>query len=108
MAKRNAEQAEQMAKTLRKQADDAQVQADKYEEKAQSLDSQANNAQVNSDEARLRLNLSNAFDQAGSQLAKNINHAVVKKDTYQPQDTGIVTTTITDQPTIGSQLDILA
>jgi len=104
MAKRNADQAEQLAKTLRIQADAAQAVADKENAKAQTLNNQADRAQVNSDEAHLRLNLSNSFLQVGNQLANTLNKATVKPATYSTQNSN--TTSATNS--LGSNIDTKA
>lgn len=108
MAKRNAEQAEQMAKTLRKQADAAQTLADKYEEQAQTLNSKADKAKVNSNEASLRLNLSNSFQQVASQLENTISTATVKQTGYTTQETGTTSAASENRQSIGSNLDTVA
>jgi hypothetical protein len=108
-AKRNADQAEQMAQALRKQADAVQAQADQYAAKAQALDSQASKAKVNSDTAHLRLNLSNAFQEAGKQLTNTIQNAEVRPSTYSQAVTGISTSSATDDNSaVGTTIDIVA
>ncbi|AMK75196.1 MULTISPECIES: hypothetical protein [Methylomonas] len=107
-AKRNADQAEQMARALRKQADAVQAQADQYEAKAQTLDSQANKAQVNSDAAHLRLNLSNAFQEAGTQLSNSIQNAEVKPSTYSQQAASAAVSVSSDKPAVGTNIDTVA
>ncbi|OAI02105.1 hypothetical protein [Methylomonas methanica] len=108
-AKRNADQAEQMAQALRKQADAVQAQADQYAAKAQDLDSQASKAQVNSEAAHLRLNLSNAFQEAGTQLTNTIQNAEVRPSTYSQLVTGISTASATDDnKAVGTTIDIVA
>ncbi|MCQ8116619.1 hypothetical protein [Methylomonas rosea] len=108
-AKRNADQAEQMAQALRKQADAVQAQADQYAAKAQDLDSQASKAQVNSDAAHLRLNLSNAFQEAGTQLTNTIQNAEVRPSTYSQVVAGISTSSATDDnKAVGTTIDIVA
>ncbi len=108
-AKRNADQAQQMAQALRKQADAVQAQADQYEAKAQSLNSQANKAQVNADAEHLRLNLSDAFQEAGSQVSNMIQNAVVKPVAYAPQTTGAaITSAAKDAHTVGTNIDTVA
>ncbi|MDX8130297.1 hypothetical protein ACH5Y9_03850 [Methylomonas sp. BW4-1] len=108
-AKRNADQAEQMAQALRKQADAVQAQADQYAAKAQALDSQASKAKVDSDAAHLRLNLSNAFQDAGAQLTKTIQNAEVRPSTYSQTVAGITTTSAADDnKAVGSSIDIVA
>ncbi len=105
MAKRNADQAGQMAQALRKQADAVQAQADQYEAKAQTLDSQANKAKVNADAAHLRLNLSNAFQEVGTQLSNTIKNAEVKPSTYSPPATNTTVSVSNDKPVVGTNLD---
>lgn len=105
MAKRNADQAGQMAQALRKQADAVQAQADQYEAKAQTLDSQANKANVNADAAHLRLNLSNAFQEAGTQLSNTIKNAEVKPSTYSPSATNTTVSVSNDKQVVGTNLD---
>lgn len=108
-AKRNADQAEQMAQALRKQADAVQAKADQYAAKAQDLDSQASKAQVNSDAAHLRLNLSNAFQEAGTQLTNTIQNAEVRPSNYSQVVTGISTAPATDDnEAVGTTIDIVA
>lgn len=104
MAKRNADQAEQLAKTLRTQADAAQAIADKENAKAQTLNNQADRAKLNSDEAHLRLNLSNSFLQVGNQLTNTLNNATVKPTTYSTQNSN----TASGTNNIGSNIDTKA
>lgn len=105
MAKQNADQAEQLAKTLRTQADAAQAIADQENAKAQSLNSQADRAKVDSEDAHLRMNLSNSFLQAGNQLADVLNKTTVNKPaTYSPQSSN--TTSVTNN--IGTNIDTKA
>lgn len=104
-AKRNADQAAQMAQSLRKQADIAQAQADEYEAKAQSLDSQANKAQVKSDDATFRLNLSEAFQKTGTQIARMVNNEVTKNPIYSKPASGAKPTVNNDNSRLGSSVD---
>lgn len=106
MAKRSAQQAEDLAKTLRRQADAAQDIADRYKEKAQTLDGRADKAQVNSDALHSRLTLSEAFRQGADTLGATMARAVVKNDTYTPQ--GLATLAVAKVSVSGSYLDTQA
>lgn len=108
MAKRNADQAEQLAKSLRMQADAAQTVADKEKAKAQSLNNQADQAKVNSEDAHLRLNLSNAFIQTGDQLANTLKNATVNPTTYSTQSTTAVSVSNSEKPVLGTNIDTTA
>jgi hypothetical protein len=108
MAKRNADQAEQTAKSLRLQADAAQAVADKEDAKAQSLNNQANRAKVDSDDAYLRLNLSNSFVQVGNQLANTMKNAAVKPAAYSTQNTAATSVANSENPVIGANIDTTA
>lgn len=107
-AKRNAEQAEQLAQALRKQADSAQAMADKYEEKAQALDSRANQAQGKSDDLNNRLTLSDAFRQAGEQVTKIINEAEVQPATYSASGLTATTAGKASATGVGGNIDTVA
>lgn len=103
MAKRSAEQAQELAKNLRRQADVVQAIADQYEEKAQTLDNRADKAKVTSDELSSRLTLADAFKQGASTLSDTMNHAVVQSDTYTAQ--GMNSRNVTKIAVSGAYLD---
>lgn len=107
MAKTNAAQAEQLAQSLRKEADAAQAVADQYTEKAQSLDNQASKEQLRSDQLNSKLNMANAFDQTANQTSNLINHAAVKPVTYSSQGTSSTTDSAYTQTT-GTNIDTVA
>lgn len=90
MAKRSAQQAEELAKTLRRQADAVQAVADQYEAKAQSLDNRADKAKANSDTLHARLSLTDAFNQGATRLSNTMAQAAVKADTYTAQGLSMV------------------
>lgn len=106
VAKRTAQQAEALAKNLRRQADAVQAIADQYEEKAQSLDVRANKAKSESDGMNARLTLGSAFEQGAAQLSQTMANATVKVDTYSPQ--GISGASIGKRSISGTHLDTTA
>lgn len=107
-ARRNADQAAQMAESLRRQASAAQTLADKYEVKARSLDTQADQAQGQADDARLRLNLASSFRQTGQQLAEVMKNAVVKQPGYALVETRGSETANTNEQSLGANIDTTA
>lgn len=107
MAKTNAAQAEQLAQSLRKQADAAQAVADQFTEKAQSLDNQANKEQLKSDQLNSKLNMANTFDQTANQTSNLINNATVNPMTYSSQGTSSTTDSAYAQTT-GTHIDTVA
>lgn len=107
MAERSAQQAEEQAKTLRRQADAAQQLADNYREKAQTLDSQANKAQVKSNDMKTRLTVADGFQHAAGNLTVSMANAEVKPDTYTRQ--GTTTSAASSAPSLsGSYLNTKA
>lgn len=109
MAKRNAGQAEQQAQVLRKQADAARAEANKLESKARTLDAEANKAQSDSENARLTLNLSDAFQQTGKQLAHIITNASVADPSVNSSTkmSGLIKANGSDNA-VGTKIDISA
>ncbi len=78
-AKRNADQAEQTAQSLRAQADAAQRTAEKAQETARSLTLQSDQAQQQADQARQGLAAVTATQQGITSLSNTINQMLDRK-----------------------------
>ncbi|MDD5177242.1 MAG: hypothetical protein PHQ05_12560 [Sterolibacterium sp.] len=78
-AKRNADQAEQAALSLKTQANDAQRVADRAEENARSLWVQSDQAQTKAGQARQGLAAIGTAQQSVAQLSKTVDQVLVRE-----------------------------
>jgi len=78
-AKRNADQAEQTAQTLKAQASDAQRVADRAQENARSLSVQSDQAQANAGQARQGLAALGNEQQAITQLSNTVDQVLARQ-----------------------------
>jgi len=78
-AKRNADQTEQTAQSLRAQADDAQRAAEKAQQSARSLTVQSDQAQQQADQARQGLAALSSAQQGIPRLSNTINQLLDRK-----------------------------
>lgn len=83
-ARRNAEQAEQVAQSLRAQANQAQAVADRAQETARSLTVQSDQAQVKAGQARQGLAVAGSIQQAVTQLGKTVDQVLARDQAVNP------------------------
>jgi HD-GYP domain-containing protein (c-di-GMP phosphodiesterase class II) len=78
-AKQNAQQAEQNARSLERQAVDAQQVADRAQENARALSTQSDRAQVNAGRARQGLAMIESSSQSQVMLASKADQVIAKQ-----------------------------
>jgi len=83
-AKRDAEQAEQVARALQAQAQSAQLKASEAEENARAITTQADVAENSAGQARQGLALVKTAGQMRSQLASVVTQVVEKQESAAP------------------------
>lgn len=85
-AQRNADQAEQKARTLQNQASEAQSQADRAQERARGLKVDASQAQNDAGEARRNVETLDSVTQTNSSLETLRGKVAEAVDTLTPKD----------------------
>lgn len=103
-ARRNADQAEQAAQILRRQANDAQRVADQANENARSLSIQSDQAVEKAGQARQGVAALNSEKQAFTQLARVVDQAAVRAQAPTPTTPPASSTPTT--PVINSQSQV--
>lgn len=83
-ARRDAEQAEQVARSLEVQARAAQLKASEAQQNAQSITLQSDQAQTNAGQARLGLALINTVGQMQTRLSNVVEQVVAKQKAAEP------------------------
>jgi chromosome segregation ATPase len=83
-AKRNAEQAEQVANSLQAQARDAQQRASEAQENARSISAQSDQARTTAGQARQGLAALSTGSQMQSQLSQVVGQVVEKQKAAEP------------------------
>ena len=101
-ARRNAEQAEQTAQSLKSQANQAQLTADRAQESARSLTVQSDQAQAKVGQVRQGLAAMGSAQQSMVQLSKTVDQ-VLTREPAQPSPATSATPSSNAPPVVNAQ-----
>jgi hypothetical protein len=102
-AKRNAEQAEQVARSLQAEAQSAQQNANEAQENARSISMQANLAQANAGQARQGLTMIRSVSQMEAQLTNVVAQVTEKLKIAEPAASTKASTKTSTTPVVNVQ-----